>query len=338
MEQFKVIKERDLEFKEYLPNGIKIYSESEFLDRMEKDNKFWRDTFVKGGYFTSFNKAKLRFYYAVPKEAKKVVVIVHGFCEFWGKYHELAEYLYKGGYGIFFLEQRGHGLSEREVEDIDTVHINNFKDYVKDLKCFMDKVVLPKADGRETVLFAHSMGGAVSTLFMEKYPDYFKKAILSSPMMKLRTGKIPMAAIDALSVYVKARKKQDELAFNQSHFDPTPIFEKSSTLSKPRYDYLFEQRLRDDHYKTYGGTYMWEFESIKAGKMLLKYLPRIKTEVVIIQAGKDHLVDVEGYTDTVLKNLKGVRIIRYEDSKHEVFNSTPKMIYDFYKRFFEELN
>ena len=83
---------------------------------------------------------------------------------------------------------------------------------------------------------------------------------------------------------------------------------------------------------------MWEFESIKAGRMLLKYLPRIKTKVVIIQAGKDHLVDVEGYTDTVLKNLKGVRIIRYEDSKHEVFNSTPKMKYDFYKRFFEELN
>lgn len=335
----KLIKLKDLPTENLrLPEGLHIYGEDEFLEVMNKEGKYWRKNSVKEGYFKSFDNKKIKYYYAIPQDLKKIVVMVHGFCEFWGKYHEMAEYLYRMGYGFFMLEQRGHGLSAREIDEIDVVHIDHFSDYVKDLKCFLDGVVLKKTIKEKLVLFAHSMGGAVAGLFLEEYPDYFKKAILSSPMFKLRTGGIPQIAIDLMAIYIRLSGQRKKLAFNQHKFDPTPIFEKSSTLSKARYDYLFMQRLEDDHYKTYGGTYAWEFESIKADRKLLRHLDKIKADVVIFQAGNDHLVDVEAYTDRAIKKIGSCSIIRYEESKHEVFNAYQEIIEDFYKRFFLELS
>ena len=49
-------------------------------------------------------------------------------------------------------------------------------------------------------LFGHSMGGCVSALFLEKYPDTFKAAVLTSPMLKMLFGTMPDFAVGTLAV------------------------------------------------------------------------------------------------------------------------------------------
>jgi len=41
--------------------------------------------------------------------------MVHGFCEFFGKFHETAYTFYEQGYSVFFVELRGHGYSENHL-------------------------------------------------------------------------------------------------------------------------------------------------------------------------------------------------------------------------------
>lgn len=83
---------------------------------------------------------KLQAYCAIPEKPKKALVFVHGFCEFFGKYHELFYDFYHAGYAVFFYEQRGFGKSLREVSDKDAVYVGNFAEYVEDLKLFTDEV------------------------------------------------------------------------------------------------------------------------------------------------------------------------------------------------------
>ena len=66
--------------------------------------------------------------------------MVHGFCEFFGKYHEVAYRLYQEGYSVFFIELRGHGKSDREFDHEDQrVHIESFDRYAEDVDSFMNK-------------------------------------------------------------------------------------------------------------------------------------------------------------------------------------------------------
>ena len=182
---------------------IELLGEDDFLEAMNGPCKKWRESCVKDGYFSSFDGTKIHYYYAVPESPKAVIVMFHGFCEFFGKYHEMAWYFYQKGYGFFFPEMRGHGLSGGKLPEKDLVHVRNYRQYVADMKIFFESIVKIKAAPNiPKLLFAHSMGGAIGALYLEKYPDDFKGAILSSPMLRLKTGGISPAKIKLLSLYV----------------------------------------------------------------------------------------------------------------------------------------
>ncbi len=313
-----------------------LIGEQDFIPTMLGEGKVWRDQYVKDGDIASFDGVALHYYMAVPEQPKGAIVMVHGFCEFWGKYHEMAWYFWKLGYSIFFLEQRGHGLSEGKVKEFDVVHIGNYKTYVRDLHEFMEQLVLPNSEGLPLVMYAHSMGGAIGAYFLETYPEYFGAAVLSSPMLKMKADKYPAIVPYLIGIYGKLSGKEKRIAPGQNHFDGIPIFEKSSTLSKPRYDYLFDQRLENKDYQTYGASLGWGVASMKVSRKIKKEAHQIKIPLTIFAAGKDHLVDPQGFED--FKQLVPQTNIRwYPTSKHEIFNADEEVRYKYYQELFQIL-
>lgn len=328
---------RDEKLISSMSNGVNIIGEDDFQTVMSNQVKNWRDTVVKSADFKSFDGSKLRYYYEMPENAKAVIVILHGFCEFWGKYHEMAWYFREAGYGFFFLEQRGHGYSERTVDRLDLVHVHNYEQYVEDLHEFVNQVVVPMNGNRNLYLYTHSMGGAIGALFLEKYPDYFQKAIFSSPMLEMNTGSIPKPIISVYIAYLKLRGKMKELSIGQSYFDGKPIFKESSCQSKARYDYQFEQRLLNEYYQMYGGTFGWVSASLKANRELLRYAEKVCIPLIMFTAGNDHLVKAEGQL-TFAKKSSDTMVINYTESKHEIFNSVDYIRTDYYARIFDFLD
>ena len=122
---------------------IHFLGEKDYIPVMESQNRLWREQHVKNGKITTRDGIRLNYYYAEHPHPKAVVVMLHGYCGFWGKYHEFAWYLWQAGYTIFFLEQRCHGYSGGKLPEYDVVHIDTFDTYVKDLREFMDRVVIP---------------------------------------------------------------------------------------------------------------------------------------------------------------------------------------------------
>jgi len=336
-QNFISISARDLENIDYkFPENVHMLSEDNFDDAMKNDVFPWiMEKVEEGSFKVKAGKGflNLKYYYAIPKKATKVFVMIHGFCEFFGKYHEFVKYLYDAGYGFFFYEQRGHGYSDREVKGNSLVHVDSFDDYVSDFETFLSSVVEEKSGNLDKILFAHSMGGAVAALFLEKNTDVFKNVILSSPMLKLK-AKASKPVLFALSSYSFIFRKRKSLSVQQHEFTGIPDFANSSTLSEKRFFYQYNMRLSDTHFQTSGGTFGWVLASFKATEKLLENADKIKCNLLIFQAGRDHLVDTYGYTNDILKKVENVSIIRYEDSKHEIFNATTPIRHDFYNRLF----
>ena len=294
--------------------------EDDFITAMKGPCRAWREASVRDGYFNSFDGAKLHYYHAAPPEPKACTTIVPGLCEFYGKYHELTWYLYQAGYAFFFIENRGHGYSERETDEIDVVHIDSVMTYAKDLKEFLDKVVLPQSGDLKKILWAHSMGGGISTLFLETYPDVFDAAVLNSPMLKMKAIKSP-EEIKALRKQMEEEHSEKELAPGQKHFSKVPNFEASSAQSKPRFDYVFEQRLADPHYQTKGVSLNWFVACCEVHAVIMENATKVKTPLVINTAGLDHLIDADGYTEFRERAICDLRISNYEKSKHELITA-----------------
>ena len=315
-----------MEYKKYkageemIMTDIKFLGEDDFLGTMETENKVWRNESVEHGSFTSFDGTKINYYSTSPIAPKAAVVIVHGLGEFFGKYREYTWYLYQAGFRVFFIEHRCHGYSEGKLPEHDLIYIDKYDTYVEDLHTFMEKIVLPGSSGMDRLMIAHSMGGCIGTLFIEKYPDYFKAAILSSPMFRLRGVNYPPIVQGLIGIYSKISGKDKKLAPGQTHFNPDHDFTKSSALSKARFDYQMSQRKADPHYQMWGATFSWAVASMKATGKVIRNAEKIHIPITVMTAGDDHLIDPEGYS-LFRSACKGAVFHPYEHSRHEIFNA-----------------
>lgn len=92
------------------------------------------------------------------KEARAVVVVVHGLKDHGSRYAALAERLASEGFEVRAVDLRGHGRSSGL-----RVWVNPFDDYLDDLDAELARVE-KLHPGAPVFLFGHSMGGAIVTL------------------------------------------------------------------------------------------------------------------------------------------------------------------------------
>lgn len=348
--------ERRAEQKEKSENMIP-YDDSGFTEAIDTTLKPWLEKHVSGGQFESFDKTKIQYYQAVRPDAKAVIVMLHGFTEFFGKYHETAYDFWENGYTVYFIELRGHGGSGRSVEDPDVVDVEDFSEYVEDVKCLLDKVVLPGTPGlrlrsdigrkrparREEdnsvnlLLYAHSMGGCVGGLFLERYPEYFCAAVLSSPMLRMAFGDLPAWQVKLLVLASKVRGWKEELMPGMNHFDPdAPDFDGSGTLSQARFDYQFNIRKDPANggiYTMSAATWNWGRAAMKATQDFAQDMGQIRVPVLVCQSGRDAFVDNEGQNEFAAA-AKHVKLVRFPEAKHEIYASDPESMKQYYRELF----
>ncbi len=314
------------------------FDENTYIEYMNHEVRDWLETTVQSGNITSADGVNLHYYYGIQENAKAAIVIVHGFCEFFGKYHEVACNMYQEGYNFFFMEQRGHGQSGRTVSKDYLVHVDDFGEYVADLKLFLDQIVLPMTGNERLILFCHSMGGAVGTLFLEQYRDYFQAAVLSSPMLKMKYGELKDWQVRALSRTASTFRWEHRALPGVEPFDPErPDFENSSAASRARYDYQFRLRAEGGTaYTMNGGTYGWAQAGMRATEELLHKIGIIQIPVLILQAGQDDMVDNHGQ-DVALRKLRHAELRRFPESKHEIYNAEGETLRKYYRVLFRFL-
>jgi len=266
---------------------------------IEEYSHFWQQ-----GLFASFTGCKgVRINYATfnQPENRKHLIICAGRSEGYLKYQELAYDFYNEGYNVYLIDHRGQGISERLLSDKHKGYVESFDDYVDDLQIFVTDIVNNCINNRRETektkpfLLAHSMGGAIATLYMQRYPDTIKAAVLASPMMAINSGVLPNFLAELL---VKSVYKLNLLCSNspwyfigQKAYSSTEFSKNVLMHSKKRYQ-DFEHLYSENSELQLGGvTPRWLYEALKAKDKIFAQLTQLKTPLLVLQAGADVVVD-----------------------------------------------
>lgn len=103
--------------------------------------------------------------WAPEGQPTRIVQIVHGYAEHGGRYGHVAEALTNRGAVVYADDHIGHGLSDGE-----RALITDFGHVVDDLHT-LSGIARAEHDGLPLVLVGHSMGGLLSGLYGERWPQ-----------------------------------------------------------------------------------------------------------------------------------------------------------------------
>ncbi len=264
--------------------------------------------------------ATLHTVYYRADEPRGSVVIVHGMSEHTEKYHELCYYFLQSDLSVLLYDQRGHGYSTREAEN-GIVHIRHFTQYDEDLNALLctmeDKLPTPR------YLFAHSMGGAVAALYLERGTDFFQKAWLSSPAISVRIKGAPRAfvwTVCAGACLVGKGKKRVHV------MSPALPPEKetgrgSSCASAARFEAFREVKKADSLLWSAKPSYAWLLTAMNTTHRILrpKRLRNVKIPVRLYAAEREHLVELNPQR-TFIKGVRNGRMCEIAHARHELFS------------------
>ena len=211
------------------------------------------------------------------------------------------------------------------MKDNTLVHVDHFSDYVRDMEIIVDTVIakLPKP----WLLFSHSMGGAVSGLYLEKHPDTFSRAAFCSPMIQANTG-ISTIVVKLLCHGAKLIGKGGSRVFISKPYTQKETFEESVATGRERFEWYENIRFITKEYQTNGPSYAWTLESVRVtAKLLAPGAPeRIACPVRLYTAELDNTVMPDPQKRFISRIKNGSHVI-VKGAKHEIYRSTDDVLF-----------
>ncbi|MEE4112485.1 MAG: alpha/beta hydrolase [Desulfobacteraceae bacterium] len=113
-----------------------------------------------------------------PEKERFRVVVSHGLGEHSGRYGHVVDTLCPMGASLWIHDHRGHGRSQGKRG-----HINEFDDYLKDLKALIEMAEVDRTEGLPLLLLGHSMGGLIALSVVRKHLAPIDGLIVSSPLL-----------------------------------------------------------------------------------------------------------------------------------------------------------
>jgi lysophospholipase len=275
------------------------------------------------GTFAAPDGAKLRWGHLSAASPRAECLMVGGFTECIEKYFETIVDLAGRGLSVWCLDWRGQGGSERPRRWPSRPRPRHYDRDARELALFAQ--TLPRA-GHPRLVLAHSMGGAIALVCLRQFPGLFSGAILSAPMLEIRTGRMPRPLARCLTG--AARAAGLGLCFIPGarpwHPDRIPSPQGSRISSDPercRLQYGWfsaHARLRVDE-----PTYGWLDEAFRLVARIGKpeFLTGIKIPVLLASAGIEAFVEPEAHRRAA-HLLPDCTLVEFPDSKHEPFLET----------------
>lgn len=270
-----------------------------------------------------------------PADVKATVVVVNGRTETYLKYQELAYELMQQGYQVLMFDHRGQGLSKRLTDNPHKGHIDDFQQYIDDMHQLISRVLLsgsmltPSTDQamtkRPLYLLGHSMGGAISTLYLQQHPGVFQKAALSAPMHGIN-GKLVYDEADAcrLASVVTLFSTEGYAGFADKAYSASPFAGNELTGSEMRYQWMQHLYQQQPTLQLGGATWGWLDAACAVLPQMQQHASRIKIPLLVMQAELDTIVSSSAQQEfcTVLADnpdsgcVGGLQLIK--GAKHEL--------------------
>ncbi|MCF6269476.1 MAG: alpha/beta fold hydrolase [Melioribacteraceae bacterium] len=299
-------------------NNYKITTEKSLTDNLtiEKIDSFY-NTGVEG---TFVGKKNIEIYYKYflqnsNTEEKGAILISDGRTEAVVKYKEAIFDLFMNGYSVYIHDHRGQGFSGRMISDSDMGFVDEFQNYIDDMKQFYNSILVPN-NHKNKYLLAHSMGGAIGVIYLEQHPNDFKAAAFSSPMLGFS---FPTCVVVGM-----LSGEEPEYARGNTNYENgiEPFLENTLTNSEIRYNRMLEVFEKYPKAKLGGASYQWVSKSCNVFDDIFDNCEKIRIPLILFSGGEEEIVDPSAHNKFIEKlidnghNAKGYFVA---GAKHELF-------------------
>ncbi|WP_071914567.1 alpha/beta fold hydrolase [Aeromonas sp. SCS5] len=282
---------------------------------------FWRQHAIEGE-FKGKDGVAIRYAALRQEKVDRAILIVNGRVESYLKYQELAWDLWRQGYSLYLIDHRGQGMSGRMLSDHDKGYVDQFDDYVVDMKQFHDQIIMEDKPAK-LFLLAHSMGGAISARYLERWPDDIRAAVLSSPMLGINLGGLPKWLARGLATTIGTVGGwfgEPPYGPGQGPYQDHGFADNELTHSQSRYQAFRQIYEQYPQIKLGGATAHWIYQGITGADAAIADAGAIKTPLLLLQAGNDSVVDNAAQDAFCTKaNCEGGKPLRIEGAWHELF-------------------
>jgi len=244
-------------------------------------------------------------------------VVTTGWNEFLEKYFETAEALRARGLSVMLYDTRGQGLSSRPLDDRTLGHLENFSECVGDLAAVAARARADAPEGAPLYLAGHSMGGLVTLKTIADGAVSPAAAAVTAPMTRLFKAPLALAAVGALA---KALCAVGLGSWKVAGASPTaPVFENNPfTSDKARYDRFKALQAAAPGAVMRGPTNAWVAAAIRAGRDLVRDLPRCEIPFLIASAGDERVVAGIDH-EALAASAPNGRHVLIDGARHEIF-------------------
>ncbi len=286
----------------------------------------------EAAWFSGAGGARLRAALFPSQGAPRGSIVVSpGRTEPIEKYFETVAALTERGFVVLVHDWRGQGLSVRPLADRTLGHADGFEDYLVDFTALLGayEARLPKP----WIAVGHSMGGCLTLLALAKGERRFAGAVLSAPMLGLRTAPVPPWLGKALARFMSAIG-QGGRAARSSVAGPEPFEGNILTHDRARHD-RYQAQLAACPDLALGGV-SWGWLDFAASAVAILQRRRdtagITTPLTIVAAGDDLVVDSAG-ARLVASPISGARYIEVPGAYHEILQETDPVWAAFWREF-----
>ena len=281
----------------------------------------------KGEWFRGAGGLRLRAAFWTPSTLVAsrplgTVVVSPGRTEPIEKYYEIIGNFLARGWCVLAHDWRGQGLSARLLPDRLKGHARAVEEFLDDYDRLLD--AFESRAPKPWIMVGHSMGGALNLISLQAGDSRFAGAMLSSPMLRIKTGKRAMWSVKlAVRWNLRHGRAADYvLGDADDPFDHT--FEKDAlTSDEARYDQWRQQLYACPHLAVGGPTWGWLAFGLDAGERSLKSgaLKAVRIPVCVVQAGDDDRVWKQSNSWAVKRMPRG-RYVEIPGALHEVIMET----------------
>ena len=270
--------------------------------------------------------------YIPEGEIKGIFHLVHGMCEYIGRYAHIFAALAERGYVCCGYDNLGHGKTARDENELGFIaHRDGWKYLVRDVKAFEDAVKKIYPD-IPLCLMGHSMGSFIARIAAENYGDGIEKFIICGTGGPNPAAPFGLLATDIMRL-LNGEKHKSELVNKLAFGAYNKRFEGDSEFEWITTDREVINKYAADKYCNFKFTVSAMHDLVKLNQLANRpaWFKNIRKDLpILLISGSDDPVGAYGkgvtrvYNKLKAAGVKDVTLKLYNGCRHEIHNDSCK--------------
>ena len=270
--------------------------------------------------------------YIPEGEIKGIFHLVHGMCEYIGRYAHIFAALAERGYVCCGYDNLGHGKTARDENELGFIaHRDGWKYLVRDVKAFEDAVKKIYPD-IPLCLMGHSMGSFIARIAAENYGDGIEKFIICGTGGPNPAAPFGLLATDIMRL-LNGEKHRSKLVNKLAFGAYNKRFEGDSEFEWITTDREVINKYAADKYCNFKFTVSAMHDLVKLNQLANRpaWFKNIRKDLpILLISGSDDPVGAYGkgvtrvYNKLKAAGIKDVTLKLYNGCRHEIHNDSCK--------------